>query len=153
MKQQRVWFALSSSLSCLRIGQAAFHFYPDRLSRVSNGLAQRSRGRRRRFTFSTTRYHGVGAYFSICSQWIPIPPPMNFHSFLCFSVAFNNRGNHANGTDTDRPSSSTTVKASLEVYPINRSGMLQQSFQDRSSGQASNSIGCAPFVDSNCRRR
>src|SRR5881396_1413946 len=39
---------------------------------------------------------------------------MNSHSFLCFSVAFNSRGNHTNGTDTVRPSSSTTVKLSFE---------------------------------------
>src|SRR5437867_13188615 len=51
---------------------------------------------------------------SISSQWMPIPPPINSHSFLCFSVAFKSRGNHTNGTDTVRPSSSTTVNASLE---------------------------------------
>src|SRR5438093_7358572 len=51
---------------------------------------------------------------SISSQWIPIPPPINPHSLLCFSVALKSRGNHTSGTDTVRPSSSTTVKASLE---------------------------------------
>src|SRR2546428_6236555 len=51
---------------------------------------------------------------SISSQWIPIPPPINSHSLLCFSVALKSRGNHTSGTDTVRPSSSTTVKASLE---------------------------------------
>src|SRR5262245_51922469 len=39
---------------------------------------------------------------------------MNSHSFLCFSVPFNSRGNHTNGTDTVRPSSRTTVKFSSE---------------------------------------
>src|SRR5206468_5997828 len=42
------------------------------------------------------------------------PSPMNSHSFLCFSVAFSSRGNHTRGTDTVRPSSNTTVIASLE---------------------------------------
>src|SRR5207249_705511 len=51
---------------------------------------------------------------SISSQWIPIPPPMNSHSFRCFSVAFKSRGNHTNGTDIVRPSSRTTVNASSE---------------------------------------
>src|SRR5439155_5453189 len=51
---------------------------------------------------------------SISSQWIPISPPINSHSLLCFSVALKSRGNHTSGTDTVRPSSSTTVKASLE---------------------------------------
>ena len=51
---------------------------------------------------------------SISSQWIPIPSPMNSHSFLCFSVAFKSRGNQTNGTVTVRPSSSTTVNASLK---------------------------------------
>src|SRR5206468_7519379 len=51
---------------------------------------------------------------SISSQWIPIPPPINSDSLLCFSVALKSRGNHTSGTDTVRPSSSTTVKASLE---------------------------------------
>src|SRR2546425_9147439 len=51
---------------------------------------------------------------SISSQWIPIPPPINSHSLLCFSVALKSRGNHTSGTDNVRPSSSTTVKASLE---------------------------------------
>src|SRR5438094_987725 len=50
---------------------------------------------------------------SISSQWIPIPP-INYHSLLCFSVVLKSRGNHTSGTDTVRPSSSTTVKASLE---------------------------------------
>src|SRR4030095_15879013 len=43
-----------------------------------------------------------------------MPPPINSHPFLCLSVAFKSRGNHTKGTDTVRPSSSTTVSASLE---------------------------------------
>src|SRR2546425_9028886 len=39
---------------------------------------------------------------------------MTSHSFLCFGVAFKSLGNHSRGTDTVRPSSSTTVSASSE---------------------------------------
>src|SRR3990167_4046778 len=39
---------------------------------------------------------------------------MNSHFFLCFGVAFRSLGNHTRGTDTVRPSSSTTVSASSE---------------------------------------
>src|SRR3990172_4112537 len=39
---------------------------------------------------------------------------MNSHSFLCFGVALRSLGNHTRGTDTVRPSSSTTVSASSE---------------------------------------
>ena len=51
---------------------------------------------------------------SISSQWMPIPLPMSSQSFLCFSVAFRSLGNHIKGTDTVRPSSNTTVIASVE---------------------------------------
>lgn len=49
---------------------------------------------------------------STASQWIPIPPPMKRHSFLCSGVAFCNRGNQTNGTDISRPSASTTRRLS-----------------------------------------
>src|SRR3972149_957465 len=39
---------------------------------------------------------------------------INSHCFLCFWVAFSSLGNHSRGTDTVRPSSSTTVSASSE---------------------------------------
>ena len=38
-----------------------------------------------------------------------MPPPMSSQSFLCVGLAARSRGNHARGTDTVRPSSSTTV--------------------------------------------
>jgi hypothetical protein len=51
---------------------------------------------------------------SIASQWMPIPPPIGSQSFRCRAVAASSRGNHANGTETVRPSSSTTVSESSE---------------------------------------
>lgn len=42
------------------------------------------------------------------SQWIPIPPPIKRHLRRCSAVALSNRGNHANGEETSRPSASTT---------------------------------------------
>src|SRR2546426_10864113 len=55
---------------------------------------------------------------SISSQWIPIPPPINPHSLLCFSVALKSRGNHTSGTDTVRPSSSTTEGITVFGDPL-----------------------------------
>src|SRR5688572_24299321 len=55
---------------------------------------------------------------------MPIPPPINSHCFLCFGVAFRSLGNHARGTDTMRPSSSTTLSASSEQATLTASASL-----------------------------
>jgi len=51
---------------------------------------------------------------SMASQCIPMPPPIGSQSFRCFGVAARSRGNHANGTETVRPSSRTTISESSE---------------------------------------
>ena len=45
---------------------------------------------------------------------MPMPPPINSHWVLCFAVASVSRGNHANGTETVRPSDSTTLSVSSQ---------------------------------------
>ena len=47
---------------------AAFHLQADRRSRVFNGLAHDDRARRRRITFSTPRYHGVGGTLATSTE-------------------------------------------------------------------------------------
>jgi hypothetical protein len=51
---------------------------------------------------------------SIASQWIPIPPPIGSQPSRCRGVAASRRGNHANGAETVRPSSNTTISESSE---------------------------------------
>ena len=51
---------------------------------------------------------------SIASQWMPIPPPIGSQAFRCRGEADTGRGNHSRGTETERPSSSTTVNESSE---------------------------------------
>src|SRR5258708_20796388 len=43
---------------------------------------------------------------------MPIPPPINSHAALCFGVAATSVGNEASGTETSRPSASTTFSVS-----------------------------------------
>src|SRR5438477_11488190 len=50
---------------------------------------------------------------STASQWMPIPPPIKRHSFLCSAVAWSKRGNQTSGAEISRPSASTTRRLSL----------------------------------------
>src|SRR5438105_14943082 len=44
---------------------------------------------------------------------MPIPPPISSHLTLCFGVASISLGNQARGTETVRPSASTTFSVSV----------------------------------------
>src|SRR5262249_6220519 len=49
---------------------------------------------------------------SISGQCIPSPRPMNRHALRSLLEAFTSRGNHASGTEIDRPSLRSTVNVS-----------------------------------------
>ena len=59
---------------------------------------------------------------STASQWMPIPPPINRHSFLCSGVAFCNRGDQTSGTEISRPSANTTRRLSSVQLTSTASG-------------------------------
>ena len=64
--------------------------------------------------FSGCRRLATEMSSSMASQCIPMPPPMDSQSLRCCGVAARRRGNHTNGTETVRPSSSTTISESSE---------------------------------------
>src|SRR6266508_1028284 len=64
--------------------------------------------------FSGCRRLATEMSSSTASQCIPMPPPMDSQSVRCCGVAARSRGNHTKGTETVRPSSSTTINESSE---------------------------------------
>jgi hypothetical protein len=64
--------------------------------------------------FSGCRRLATEISSSIASQCIPMPPPMISQCCRCCGVAARSRGNHTKGTETVRPSSNTTIRASSE---------------------------------------